>query len=374
MKKLVCALLSVLLLASVFAGCKSRELVEDTPVESTEKKKTVTEKPPESVTTPGREVKESKGLKFESNRDGTCRVTGIGSCTDKDVVVPFSSPDGEVVTSISDNAFNAALIMESITISDNITRIGAYAFSDCRNLKSASIPDSVVVLGESAFSGCESLEWVMLSRNLLAIEDYTFSCCRKMKSITLPNSISYIGSGAFWGCTQLESVVIPENVTEIRAYAFRECRALKKIHIPKCVRLIGSKAFAGCQSLAEISVAPENDTFFGVQNCIVERKESKLIAIGNGFSIPSYVGIRAIGPGAICMEGEAADLTIPKSVTYFDFESITGCKNIFYEGTIGEWNSINKEMGWIRINGECQLTCIDGNRLDLSNVYSGGMG
>ena len=48
----------------------------------------------------------SEGLKFTSNGDGTCYVSGIGSCTDTVVNIPPTSPEGDTVTSIGVNAFN----------------------------------------------------------------------------------------------------------------------------------------------------------------------------------------------------------------------------------------------------------------------------
>ena len=42
----------------------------------------------------------SQGLEFTSNGDGTCYVSGIGTCTDLDIAVPPTSPDGDTVTAI----------------------------------------------------------------------------------------------------------------------------------------------------------------------------------------------------------------------------------------------------------------------------------
>lgn len=46
----------------------------------------------------------SKGLEFVSNEDGTCTVSGIGTCTDTDIKIP-SVYNGEKVTGIGDEAF-----------------------------------------------------------------------------------------------------------------------------------------------------------------------------------------------------------------------------------------------------------------------------
>ena len=49
----------------------------------------------------------SVGLSFQSNGDGTCYVSGIGSCTDTDVIIPTKSSAGDTVTSIGSRAFSS---------------------------------------------------------------------------------------------------------------------------------------------------------------------------------------------------------------------------------------------------------------------------
>ena len=61
------------------------------------------------------EKEPSVGLEFTSNRDGTCYVTGIGTCTDTDVVIPSISPDGDSVTSIGNGAFYDCSSLTSVT-------------------------------------------------------------------------------------------------------------------------------------------------------------------------------------------------------------------------------------------------------------------
>ena len=76
----------------------------------------------------------SEGLDFTSNGDGTCYVSGIGSCTDTDIVIPSVSPDGDSVTSIGDSAFCGCFGLTSITIPDSVTSIGDAAFHYCSGL------------------------------------------------------------------------------------------------------------------------------------------------------------------------------------------------------------------------------------------------
>ena len=98
----------------------------------------------------------SVGLAYTSNGDGTCSVSGIGTCTDTEVVIP-SIIDGLTVTSIGQFAFSGCSALESIVIPDSVTSIGVWAFYCCTSLESIVIPDSVTSIGSYAFSGYSSL-------------------------------------------------------------------------------------------------------------------------------------------------------------------------------------------------------------------------
>ena len=82
------------------------------------------------------EICVSIGLECTLNNDGTSySVTGIGSCTDTDVIIP-STCDGAPVTSIGNYALNGCSGLTSITIPKSITGIGVGAFYGCIALKS----------------------------------------------------------------------------------------------------------------------------------------------------------------------------------------------------------------------------------------------
>lgn len=77
----------------------------------------------------------SQGLEFTSNHDGTCAVTGMGSCTDSEPIIPAKSPAGDTVTSIGVSAFSECYDLIRITIPSSVTVIGAGAFDDCVSLE-----------------------------------------------------------------------------------------------------------------------------------------------------------------------------------------------------------------------------------------------
>lgn len=76
----------------------------------------------------------SEGLFFISNGDGTCRLAGIGSCSDRDIVIPQNSPEGDAVIEIGYRAFAWNEAIKSVTIPESVRLIQKSAFHDCLSL------------------------------------------------------------------------------------------------------------------------------------------------------------------------------------------------------------------------------------------------
>ena len=103
------------------------------------------------------ERKPSEGLEFLSNGDGTCKVIGLGQCTDTEIVVPAVSPWGEKVTRIGDYAFQEQDHLTGVVIPEGVTIIGNDAFALCTGLARVSIAGSVTSIDRRAFFDCGSL-------------------------------------------------------------------------------------------------------------------------------------------------------------------------------------------------------------------------
>ena len=237
-------------------------------------------------------------LEFTSNGDGTCYVSGIGTCTDTNIVVPTVSPDGNAVTSIGSFAFDDCDSLTSIEIPASVTSIGSSAFRDCDSLTNIKIPASVTYIGQEAFFGCDSLTSIEIPASVTYIGDSPFSSCFSLTEIKvaegngkykdingnlysydgteliqyapgktdstfdIPDGVTTIGDEAFFECYLLTSIEIPASVTTIGDEAFFECCLLTSIEIPASVTSIGNYAFSWCKSLTSIEI-PASVTSIG---------------------------------------------------------------------------------------------------------------
>ncbi len=176
------------------------------------------------------ELNPSEGLKFTLTSDKkSYYVTGIGSCTDTDIVIP-AEYEGRPVIGIDFMAFYKCSSLTSIEIPDSVTSIGWDAFSQCSSLTSIEIPDGVTSIGYNAFYGCGSLTSVTIGNGVTSIGDDAFYGCSSLTSVTIGNGATSIGYAAFSGCRSLTSITIPDSVTFIDYNAFAWCESLTNIH------------------------------------------------------------------------------------------------------------------------------------------------
>ena len=160
----------------------------------------------------------SSGLEFTSRGDGSCILTGVGECSDKDITIPERSPDGEKVLAIARSAFAGDTGIRRVTLPSTITTIGDYAFYES-SLTEINIPSSVTSIGEAAFSNCSSLKRITVSgtnKSYCSVDGVLFSkdkstlVCypsgREGETYTIRMGVGYIKNAAFLGCVYLKSV------------------------------------------------------------------------------------------------------------------------------------------------------------------------
>lgn len=169
-----------------------------------------------------------------------------------------------------------------ITISDD--------YVSNSNIKKVIMPDSVKVIENNAFEGCSNLETIYFSKNLESIGPYAF-LNTSLKKIYLPDTITSIGSGAFshdtFETSNLEKIVLPSLLNTINSNLFWGSK-IKSITLPDNVISINSQAFTDCYNLTQIF--------------------------------------------------------IPESLTSIEYGAFFNCrklKNVYFKGTIEQWNNIS---------------------------------
>ncbi len=307
----------------------------------------------------------SKGLAYTSNNDGTCSVSGIGACTDTEIVIPPVSPAGDVVTSIGTHAFSHTRI-KGITIPYTVTNIAYEAFLSCSDLTSlvvekdnpnyysegnciietatktlvvgcmrSVIPNSVESIHSHAFYGCDGLTDIYIPENVAFIDSNVFIGCTALQNIEVDvNNSRYHSDGNCLIETMQKAIVlgcknsmIPDDgsVTRINAFAFNGCNGLKTLTIPDAVTDISKHAFSNCYGLETITVGDNNPNYSDAGNCLIDKTTGTLMLGCNSSSIPDDGSIKIINSGAFQNCESLTGITIPDGVTEIGNFAFSGC-------------------------------------------------
>ena len=281
---------------------------------------------------------------------------------------------GESLITIDDRAFFNCTLLEEVTISDSAEVIGEGAFWGCAKLGAVNISEnsSLTKIGREAFSRCEKISNIYLPKNLSVIGYLAFSDCDSLYRIFINSenpyfnlvdghiysedgtvfvlytpgkrTISYviekevkrIESGAFYGCMHLTSITFEkgsqlESIGEGAFYGVM----VTSIKIPSTVRIIEADAMNYCQALTTVE--------FG--------ENSQLEIIGDRAFKDAYV---------------LTNFTMPKTVVYIGESAFAWARiaNLYYEGTMEEWDAIEKGEKWNNCMGDYMFNytihCLDG--------------
>ena len=371
------------------------------------------------------EVTYSQGLVFELSYDkSSYYLSSVGTCRDSEVIIP-AEYNSLPVTEIATDAFENCTWITKVTIPDSVTIINCNSFVNCPNVgethdgvtyigkwlikcdtsvANITIREDTVGIATWAFWGCNQITEVVIPDSVKHM-NMIFRDCSSLKSVTLPNGLTKIGASLFQECTALESVTIPSSVNTIGDSAFYGCRSLTTITLPEGLTTIGTQAFEYCSSLVSI-IIPDSVTSIGsyaFHNCqalktvklsnslisIEERTFYYCLALET-VNIPD--GVTSIGKEAFAICGNNLEIVIPDSVTSIEeavffnsfatsislgkgitsipahlFNGSKKLRNIYFDGTLAEWKSLEKGSNWNKDVIGCMVICNDGNISISSN-------
>ena len=361
----------------------------------------------------------SEGLDYSLNSDGDgYTVTGIGSCKDKEIIIP-SKHNSKPVTSIGNSAFNGCTGLTSVTISNSVTSIGDRAFKGCTGLTSVTISNSVTSIGNSAFNGCTGLTSVTIGNGVTSIGRYAFSGCTGLTSVTIGNSVTSIGNNPFYDCSGLTIIIVVEgnskyhsagnclietetmtlilgcktsviptdgSVTSIGSEAFSGCKGLTSVTISNSVTSIGGSAFQGCTGLTSITI-PNSVTSIGnfaFQGCTgltnITIPDSVMSIGAYAFSFCTELTSVTIG-NSVTIIGNSSfvdctgltSVTIPDSVTSIGEQAFKGCTGLT-SVTIGNGVTSIGDRAFVGCTGLTSITIPNSVTSIGSEAFSGCKG
>ena len=331
------------------------------------------------------EASPSEGLEYTLAEDNSSYIlAGIGICTDTDIVIP-NIYNNLPVTEIKREAFAECSDLTSVSIPENITRIGNRAFYNCKMLnkiyfkavnlsnvgnevfgyagKSGDgialvIGSNVVKIPSYLFTDydlnvsrvpnitslkfergslCESIESlafiycnladITLPNSLTSIGDQAFYSAG-FKSITRPDSVTSIGERAFYNCGKLEDIKIGKNTTHIGNSAFGHCRFIQKIYFNASnVDNIGSDVFGNCGTSIGTKITIGKD--------VTQIPNSLFRGFSSEYDTPVSVSFEN---GSICeIIGDSAfseclivSVILPDSITHIGSYAFSYCDNLAF--------------------------------------------
>jgi hypothetical protein len=179
---------------------------EEAPPREEEQTPTENEPLPSPDTSTSVDKPYSEGLTFRSNGDGTCAVSGIGTCTAASILIPQKSPGGDTVTEILPFAFSGAIV-GAIEIPATVTSLSSASFEGCPKLSLLRVEK-----GSTSFLEYEGMLYSADGRTLLF-------CPRGkiLTELTLHKSVRRIAADAFADCNTLQTVRFAGSSAEWQA-------------------------------------------------------------------------------------------------------------------------------------------------------------
>lgn len=330
-------------------------------------------------------VAEAASVSAEDSDDG---ISGEGYSFDSTTkVLKISTNDG-VSNYRNDSNIDKANI-ESVELTEDVTRLNKGAFQGCSSLKRLIVPGfikwgdrlfddpSMVTVftryrrywwysyeknrcayinygiksdGTISIQNCDNIKGIngttieipekIDGKQVTVINKNAFYEFGSLQSIILPEGLRKIDYSAFYNCYSLQSVTLPEGLQRIGGYAFYHT-SLNSITLPEGLQTIGSGAFSECGSLQSITLPKglqkiEGAAFWGCFSLKSITLPEGLQKIGGGAfrecpnleSIVLPEGLYSVGYDLFLDCPSLKELTLPSTITKTRWDSFRSCETL----------------------------------------------
>ena len=264
-------------------------------------------------------------------------LIGEGAFADCTSLTKVTMPEAvmkESMQTLADRTFYNCVSLADINLSTkNLNFIGAEVFYNCDSLTSLTVPDNIARLGEKAFYDCDRLERV----------DFVY---------VAPTVYNEMG-----GC-------------RIGASTFADCDNLTTLYFSEGSYKFDADAFAGCENLKDVYI--EDILLWATSEFVNEasspmRYAENLYLNGEPITGDVHIGIggseQQIIPYAFKNCSGITSVSLPSNLTKIGtnaFEGCTALERIIFPGTMAQWELVEKE-DWNNGLGSCVVDCWDGD-------------
>ena len=346
MKKLLCAVLSGIMVFSTFAVAVP---ITASAAESQES------------------VSATYGdFEYTLADDYTCTITKYnGHATN--VTIP-STIYGNKVCKIGNDSFCDNNNIISVTIPNTVKEIGGSAFADCYSLSTVTFSNSLKSIGGGAFEKT-NLKKVTIPNSVTEIDDYAFSGCENLSSLTLSNKLESIGYATFRYCKSLTSITLPNSLKYLDWYLFSGCTSLKTVSIGSSLQECYNQGsygfiFEDCTALESITVSSSNNNYSSANGIMYDKKKTEILVYPQAkkdttYTVPST--INTLYGVSTNNNPYLKTITIPASVTDirdhavgyiedgWDYNKVSGLTIKGYKGTAAERYARNNDFNFVQL-------------------------
>ena len=154
-----------------------------------------------------------------------------GTSSDRKASVTAKNPSSK------DKKTKKVIIPKTVTI-DNVeyrsTGIAPKAFKNKKNLQSVVISDTITKIGTSSFESCKNLERITIGKNVTSIGKNAFKNCKNLKKITVKSTkLKKVGKGAFTGINAKCVIKVPKKQQKSYKSLFKGKGQEKTVKITK---------------------------------------------------------------------------------------------------------------------------------------------
>ena len=264
----------------------------------------------------------------------------------KNVTATFRGVDGTIDASVYDGKTTG---LKYIAVDENVDTIADYAFANTDTVIGVVIVNTDNI-GSHAFYQGKVLDYVEISA-CEDINDYAFSNCLSLQIVYI-DSVVNINDYAFFNDIAINNLYIDADLYHIGDHAFESCKSIPNVVLPETVREIGAYAFYDCNSMKSIDIpigvaAIKEYTFFGCASLTEIDIPNTVVSIGDyayyGCVVAQYLNlsnaVESIGAYAFYNCNQVKEINLPntlKSIGNYAFRSCSSITEISIPDSVTE--------------------------------------